>query len=229
MTLMITDNLFFRNDDGSVLAVRISSILGPELLRGLSQPLGHLTVLPALPFALTPSTALGDDLAENTQNLSLATKASTKARSTAPTRSRAASTSIKTSVHLSTLSPKPSATSSTGEFVTEACFDGIFSSTDGNPYDYDRDWIRVHNINKGILEGVPSKHKLDMLFRHHAVLVGDKLCVTYHSSGSPVIKEGEVSVQQRSLTIMVSNLIFPLDPTWLHDQQHIRSYRAPST
>ena len=70
--------------------------------------------------------------------------------------------------------------------------DAVFSSADGNPYV--RDWISKHGLNEEILTEIPnSKHKLDLLVRHGAVVAGDKLCVTYHSSGSPVVIKGEVS------------------------------------
>ena len=99
--------------------------------------------------------------------------------------------------------------------MTDALADRIFSSTDGKPYD--RDWIKTHNVKQDILKGIPSKHKLDLLVRHGAVVVGDKLCVTYNSSGNPVIIEGEVSLQSASVAVIIANPIFPVGPTGLYE------------
>ena len=213
------DNLFFRTDDGRVLAIRISSTLGPELLRGLSKQIGPLTSLPALPFAMTPSTTLDDNLANDAQALSLTANTSTAAPSSAPVPSKAASSSTNTSASgrgasaaLSSISrPK----SSRDTIVTDDLVDRIFSSTDGKPYD--RDWVKTHSVNQDILKGTPSKHKLDLLVRHGAVVAGDKLCVTYHSSGNPVIIEGEVSLQSAPVAVTTANPIFPVGTTRLYE------------
>lgn len=194
----IIDNLFFRQDDGSVLAIRIKPTVGPELLRvlrGLSLQTGPLTQQPALPFAATASTSLDDGLAENAQKISLTSNTSALPLSSAAVHSKKAPTSLNTLASVrgasAALSSKSSPNASTGSFSTDAEINGIFSSADGKPYD--RDWITAYNVNEDILKGVPSKHKLDLLVRHGAVVVGDKLCVTYYLSGDPVVLEGEVS------------------------------------
>ena len=197
---MVTDNLFFRKDDGSVLAIRINSAKGPELLQvlhGLSQQSSPLAQLSALPFTVTSSTTLNDDLANNAQDMSLTKNDSVSATSSAPVTRRKAPTSTTASAPIlgasTAVSRIPSPDSSTGAINSDTWMDQVFSSTDGKPYD--RDWIRIHNVNKDMLEEIPSsKHKLDLLVRHGAVIVGDKLCVTYHSSGDPVVMEGEVSL-----------------------------------
>ena len=203
---MAIDNLFFRKDDGSVLAIRINPTLGPELLRllrGLSQQIGPPAQLSALPFTSTASTTIDDDLESNVQELSLTANASIPPRSSAPARRRKATVSSNAFTHASgpsaAISSMTSSVSSTEGFNTSAWIDGIFSSVEGKPYD--RDWMRVHNVEENKLKGVPSKHKLDQLVRHGAVVVGDKFCVTYHSSGDPVTLEGEVSLQLPSIAM----------------------------
>ncbi|KAL9069024.1 MAG: hypothetical protein Q9161_005782 [Pseudevernia consocians] len=218
------DNLFFRTEDGRVLAIRISSTLGPELLRGLSKQIGPLTSLPALPFAIAPSTTADDDLANDAQALSLTANASTAAPSTAPVPSKAASSSTNTSASVrgasAALSEMSRQNSGGGIIVTDALADRIFSSTDGKPYD--RDWIKTHNVKQDILKGIPSKHKLDLLVRHGAVVVGDKLCVTYNSSGNPVIIEGEVLQGSTS-----TNLCVRIAPAREDSDGILRSIQGP--
>lgn len=175
------DNLSFRIDDGRVLAVHNSPTLGPELLGGLSQPSGPLTQLAALPVVSTLYTTHDDAVASSAQNLPSINNAPAQP-------SLSASSSSRTAGLASTLRPNSAA----GVINPDAWVDGIFSSADGRPYD--RDWISNHNVNDDILEGDPSKHKLDLLFRYGAIIPGDKLCVTYRSSGNPVIIEGEVSL-----------------------------------
>lgn len=190
------DTLSFRIDDGRVLAVHSSPTLGPELLGGLSQPSGPLTQLAALPVASTLYTTHDDAVASSAQNLPSIENAPAQPSSSASSSSRTAGVASNTpapvhgaSVGLaSTLRPNSAA----GVINSDAWVDGMFSSADGRPYD--RDWISNHNVNDDILKGDPSKHKLDLLFRYGAIIPGDKLCVTYRSSGNPVIIEGEVSL-----------------------------------
>lgn len=85
-----------------------------------------------------------------------------------------------------------------------------------------------HNVNGDILEGVPTKHKLNTLVRHGAVIVGDKLCVTYHSSGNPHIIEGELKFHF-VCDVISSKSIFALGPTRLHKHQPMCSNRAFSS
>ena len=193
------DNLFFRQDDGTVLAVRIEPAAGPHLLRAicaLSQPTGSPSQLSELPFAATAAKNLDDDLANEAQTIPSRSRASTRLPSSAAVRSKKASTSVKTLAPVrgtsAATSSRSSPTPSTVAPGTIAQMDAVFSSADGNPYD--RDWISKHGLNGEVLTEIPnSKHKLDLLVRHGAVVAGDKLCVTYHSSGSPVVIEGEVS------------------------------------
>lgn len=58
--------------------------------------------------------------------------------------------------------------------------------------------------------GLPNNYTLDLLVRHGAVVVGDKLCVTYHSPGTPVVIGGEVSLRLPSLAIATTNPIFSI-------------------
>ena len=195
----MTDNLFFRQDDGTVLAIRIEPAAGPHLLRGLcalSQPTGSPSQLSGLPFAATAARNLDDDLANVAQNISLGSRASTRLPSSSAVRSKKASTSAKTSAQVRATSAAPSSRSSPAPSTvapgTVAQMDAVFASAEGNPYD--RDWISNHGLNEEVLTEIPnSKHKLDLLVRHGAVVAGDKLCVTYHSNGNPVVVEGEVS------------------------------------
>ncbi len=174
------DNLFFRTDDGRVLAVRIRPTLGPELLRGLSKQIGPLTQLSALPFAMAPSVALDDHVASHGQSLSLTANASTVPSTSAHLRQISASISTNKSAPVlgapAASSSNLSFNSGTGSIDTDACIDGILSSAVGRPYN--RDWISENNVNEGVLRGIPSKHKLDLLVRHSAVVASDKLCVT---------------------------------------------------
>ena len=207
---MVTDNLFFRKDDGSVLAIHIESSMGPgllQVLRGLSQQREPLSQLSALPFESSASDSLTDDLTDDTRKLSLAEKASAAPSSSAP--SSKVPTSTKASMaplHSGIPSSSTSSSSSSKRtFDKDAWMGGIFSAAIGKPYD--RDWISANNVDAEILKGVPSKHKLDLLVRHGAVVVGDKLCVMYHVSGKPVVIEGEVSVQVLSIAITITYTI----------------------
>lgn len=194
-TTMI-DNLFFRQDNGTVLAIRIEPAAGPDLLCALyafSEPTGSPSQLSRLPFAATAARNPDDALANEAQNISLS---SSRRPSSAAVRSKKASTSAKTSAPVCGTSAASSSRSSpapsTVALGTVAQMDAVFSSAEGNPYD--RDWISNHGLNEEVLTEIPnSKHKLDLLVRHGAVVAGDKLCVTYHSDGSPVVIEGEVS------------------------------------
>ena len=189
----VTDNLFFRRDDGRVLAVRISPVLGSELLIGLSQPDHPLRHIPAPPFASTPSTAVDNDPAGDTQLQTSTANTSAEPSTQASDANRAANVSSDRpapdphalSALPRTLRPNPGA----GIVDAGAWMHGIFSSEE-----YDRDWMSKHNVNNDILEGTPSKHKLNALVKHGAVFVDDKLCVTYHSSGNPTVIEGAVSI-----------------------------------
>ena len=71
----------------------------------------------------------------------------------------------------------------------DAWVDAIFSVEE-----YDRKWMRKHDVNNDILEGRPSKHKLNVLVKHGAVFIDDELCVTYLSSRNPEVKKGVVSI-----------------------------------
>ena len=194
----VIDNLFFRTDDGRVLAVRISPTLGPELLLGRSQPDRPLREVPAPPFASNLPTAVGNDLAGDAQLQASTANASAEPSTTASDADRPANVSSNRpapdpqapSVLPGTLRPYSDA----GIVDAGAWMHGIFSSEI-----YDRDWMSKHNVNDDILDGIPSKHKLNVLFKHGAVFVDDKLCVTYHSSGNPTVKEGEVSIPLISL------------------------------
>ena len=193
---MGTDNLFFRKNDGEVIAVCISPTFGPALLRALSQS-GRLSSQVSIPpFALTPSTAVDDDLAGDAQIQPSTANASAQPSSPASDANRVADVSSNKSAPVSHASSALSGTlrpnSGAGIVNADAWVDGIFSSADGDTYD--RDWISKHNVNNDILEGVPSKHKLNVLVQHGAVFLDDKLCVTYHLSGNPTVIEGKVSI-----------------------------------
>lgn len=227
---MVIDNLFFRTDSGRILAIRISPTLGPELLRGLSHQVGPMTELPALPFVSTSSTTFNGGLASDAHDLPLTANASAPRSSSAFGSDRIAGVSSSASAPV----PRASAafgsklrpTSGIGIVNTDAWVHGIFASADGKPYD--RDWMSKHSVNDDILEGIPSKHKLDTLVRHGAVIVGDKLCVTYHSSGNPLIIEGEVKFHF-IFDVIRSNPIFAAGPTRLHKHRPTCSDRAFSS
>lgn len=85
--------------------------------------------------------------------------------------------------------------------------DDILSSANRQPYD--RDWMSKYGISEECLSGSKSKHKLDMLVRHGAVKVGDKLRVTYQQDGDPVIKIGEVLLRPSHFLV---TLLIPCPP-----------------
>ena len=195
--LSTTDNLFFHKEDGTVLAIRIDPTLGPKLFRGLSQQISPANQLPALPFALNPSTTVSDDgLESDAQNPPSTADASAQPSSPASDSNLTAGGSGDNPAPVTSVSVAWSSslrpTQSARVVNVDAWVDGIFSLANGHAYD--RDWMDKHNVNDNILEGVPSKHKLDVLVRQGAVIVGDKLCVTYHLSGNPVVIEGQVSL-----------------------------------
>ena len=68
--------------------------------------------------------------------------------------------------------------------------DEILSAANRKPYD--RDWMERYNISDDCLNGPASKHRLDVIVKSGALKVGDKLCVTYHPAGGPVVGYGEV-------------------------------------
>ena len=188
---MVIDKLSFRTDSGRILAIRISPTLGPELFRGLSHQIGPMTELSALPFVSTSSTAFNGGLAIDAHDLALAADTSAPRSSSASGPDRLAGVSSNASVLVPCASAASSSNlrrnSGTGIVNADAWVYGIFTSAEGKPYD--RDWMSKHNVKGDILVGVPSKHKLNTLVRHGAVIVGDKLCVTYNSSGNPHIIE----------------------------------------
>lgn len=176
---MLTDILFLRQDDGTFLAIHISSTRGRDLLRlhrELTAQIGTPTYQTTPPFGLN---TVYEDRSSGAQTPTLKDNEPSIPASSAPTVQPPAKVSTDSS-----LDPR------TGFSSTDVWMDTIFSSADGQSYD--RDWIKIHNVNDSILKGIPSKHKLDLLVRFGAVVVGDKLCVTYHSLGYPVIREGEV-------------------------------------
>ena len=178
---MSTANLFFRQDDGTFLAPHIPSTQGRnilQLLRGLTAQIGTPFHHTTPPICLSSARTVDEDISSEAQTLSLMDNKSTASASSTPVLQ----------------APVKTPTNSNIDFSTNALIDAIFLSSDGKPYD--RDWIRTHNVNDGILKGTPSKHKLDLLVRHGAVVVGDKLRVTYSWSEKPVIEEGQVRAQQ---------------------------------
>ena len=223
-TVLVLDNLFFRADDGTVVAIRIDPSLGPDVLRDLSRPTGTLNPLPTLPFASTPPATVDDGPASDAQPPSSTANASAPPSSPAPDvngtasgpSNRSASVPRTSAALSSMLSPAPGS----GIVDLEGWVDGIFSSANGQAYN--RDWISRHNVNEDILKGDPSKHKLDMLFRHGAVIVGDRLRVTYHSSGNPVVREGVVSTRSVS-DVIPSNMVFHSGLTGIDERQSVRA------
>ena len=224
MTVLVSDNLFFRADDGTVVAIRIDPSRGPGLLHDLSRPTGTLNPLPTPPFTSTPPATVDDGLASDAQHPSSTANASAQPSSPAPdvngtasgTSNRSASVPRTSAAPSSMLSPVPGS----GIINLEGWVDAIFSSANGQSYN--RDWISRHNVNEDILKGDPSKHKLDMLFRHGAVIVGDRLRVTYHSSGNPVVREGVVSTRSIS-KVIPSDIVFHSGLTGIHERQSVRA------
>lgn len=96
-------------------------------------------------------------------------------------------------------------TSGTPANIPETLPVQILSATNGKAYD--REWMIKNSISEDGLNGAPSKHKLDLLVRYGAVKVGDRLCVTYHPDGGPVVKVGEVrlSLESPSPLIMLTS------------------------
>lgn len=189
-----------------------------------------MTELPALPFVSTSPTTFNGGLVIDAHDLSLTANASAPRSSSTSGSGRIAGVSSNASAPVACVSAasfsKLRPTSGTGIVNADAWVCGIFASADGKPYD--RDWMSKHNVNDDILEGVPSKHKLDALVRHGAVIVGDKLCVTYHSSGNPHTIEGEVKFHF-IFDVISSDPIFALGPTRLHKHQPVCSNRAFSS
>ena len=149
---MLTDNPFFRQDDGTFLAIHIPSTQGRNLLRllcGLTAQIGTPTRQTTPPFDLN---TVYEDLSSDAQTPRPKDNKATVPASSAPTIQAPAKASTESS-----LGP------STRISSTDAWMDAVFSSADGESYD--RDWIRIHNVNGSILEGTPSKHKLDLLVR----------------------------------------------------------------
>ena len=188
---MGTDNLFFLKKNGEVLAVCISPALGPALLRGLSKPDCPLSQGSTLPFVLIPSTAVDDDLAGDAQIQASTANLSAQPSSTASDASRAAVVSSSKSAPESNASNALPGTLRPNPVNVDDWVDKMFSSA-GEAYN--RDWMSNHDVNNDILGGVPSKHKLNVLVKHNAVFIDDKLCVTYHLNGNPTVIEGEVSI-----------------------------------
>ena len=190
-----TDNLFFLKDDGKVLAVCISPTLGPALLRGFTQSNCLPSEVSALPFALTPSTAVNDDHAGDAQIQAPTASASAQPSSAASDANRAADVSSSKSApesHTSSaLSSTLSRNSDAGAVNVDDWVDKMFSSAGE---EYNREWMSIHNVNNDVLGGVPSKHKLNVLVKQRAVYIDDKLCVTYNSSGNSTVIKGEVSI-----------------------------------
>ena len=92
----------------------------------------------------------------------------------------------------------------------------VFSSTERKPYD--RHWIANHGIDTKVLEGWNSKHKLDLLVRHGAVVPGDKMRIYYIYPGGSVKKEGEVRITYIPIVSQFANqiLLGLQDPAKLH-------------
>lgn len=146
-----------------------------ELIRGLSGPKNAVHQATMLPSRAAPS------LTNDSQSTPSSVPPSTQARSTSVPRSR---------VHVSAGS-----TSTTGHYpsvstLLNAQMEQILESTDGQPYD--RNWIANNGVDEEVLTGWTSKHKLDLLVRHGAVVAGDKLRITYHGPQGAVTEEGTV-------------------------------------
>lgn len=190
--MFLTDNLFFRTDDGRILAVQISPALEAELLRGLAHP-AYPAELRAPTFVLASSTTVDNDIAGVAQTQPSTANASAQPNFPASDANRAAEVSSNRSTpdphESSALSGTLRPDSGARIVNVDTWVDEIFSAEA-----YDRNWMINHDVNSDILEGHPSKHKLNVLVKHGTVFVDDILCVTYHSSGRPTVIEGVVSI-----------------------------------
>lgn len=181
--------------------------LGRDVLHGLSLSGEPPSQVSAPPFAMAPSAAVDDDLDGDVQIQPLTAAASAQPSFPASDTNRVADVSSDESApdpHTSSaLSSTLRPNSSAGIVNANAWADRVFSSADGETYD--RKWMLNHNVDKDILKGTPSKHKLNVLIKHGAVFVDDKLCATI-----PTVIEGQVSIPLISSKHGLSNLVFSL-------------------
>ena len=163
------DNFLFIDDSRKILSCRISPEYGAALLENLPEEASQ-----------TQSVL--------SQRMDTQTGAITSNRGMVPEASQHPSGELHHPD--SNASSSPSSMFGTPDNNLGILSDDILSSANRQPYD--RDWMGKYGINEECLDGSTSKHKLDMLVRHGAVKVGDKLRVTYYQDGGPVIKIGEV-------------------------------------
>lgn len=186
-TVAPRDNLIFIEDGGKILSCQINFDYGRALLESLQHT--------------------SEDASETRAVLSRATF--TRANETGNhggnmmTHSSGHASEEMHQHHPSTSSPSLG-TSTPSAKNLGILSDQILSSANRHPYD--RDWINRHCIKEDCLDGSLSKHKVDVLIRHGAIRVGDRLCVTYHPDSGPVVKAGEVGFRSGPLVVM--KLIF---------------------
>ena len=166
------DNFMFIDDGRKIISCRVNPDYGVALLEGLDHnPGGALQARPGLSRgAAAPASEIGNDQGIKVESPPHTSKELRQAHAFS--------------------SSTPPSTFGRPANNTRILSDQILSSANRQPYD--RDWMKKYSISEDCLDGRQSKHKLDALLKQGAVKVGDKLCVTYHSDGGPVVKTGKV-------------------------------------
>lgn len=176
-TIAPRDNFIFVDDSQKMLSCRVNPDHGVALLESLQQtPEEASQTQPVFSHAaVTQASEMGNDQ-----------EMTTDSPQQSPQEFHQSYASVSSS---------PLSTSGTPAHTLGILSDQILSSANRQPYD--RDWMNNYNISETCLTGSPSKHQLDVLVRFGAVKVGDKLCVTDHPDGGPVVIVGEVSFPLR--------------------------------
>lgn len=170
----MSDNFMFIDDGGKILSCRISCDYGVALLQSLQQSPGEAS------RTRSPMTQPADASASEIVNDRDMMWESPRHSSQHHNHAQAISSS-----------PPPSVFETPASNYLGTLSDHILSSANRQPYD--RDWMNKYGISEAwLLRGPQSKHTLDLLFKHGAIIPGDKLCITYQSPAGPVIKFAEV-------------------------------------
>ena len=87
--------------------------------------------------------------------------------------------------------------------------DFIFESTANRLYD--RAWMVKFGIDEELLTVVTSKQKLEYLFTHDAVRVGDTLQLSFYSENKSTVKEGQVGPSYIAVSALLTYILSLLD------------------
>lgn len=166
------DNFMFVDDSRKIVSCRINPDYGVTLLENILQEVSQTHSVLFQPTVTQ---------ARATNNQAMVLEAS-----------QHASEELHQSDLKASSSPPPSI-ARTHAYNLETLSDEILSSANGQPYD--RDWMNKYGISEECLKGSRSKHRLQMMVRHGAIKVGDKLCVTYYPGRGPVVKVGKVCLR----------------------------------